>query len=225
MGERLESLQPTAEVNSRLSLDEETFSLLSQTIDGLSLIESEEILADFALERADIDDVIYTFKFISDPQVFEYISNSEFSSLGPKEQEQAKEYANLMKDALSENPVVYEVPPFKEMEQCMFIAFVNKKSSKLNIVFKNATSNEHLLNYLLKKENGDIENYPQDLRSFGAIQTYSQENVTMVRFFGEAMKKDKGVVHYAPGFLKKYKDFFESRFKHKFSSEKVKVEF
>lgn len=237
MGEGREPVQtkPTAEIKDSQELGDEEFFFLSQTIDGLSSIESNEVLADCALKRDNLDDVIYVYKFISDPEAFEFLSNSTFEFINEGEGKRARAIASLYEKVLSTGSLsVFELGPFDINKEAVFIAYVNKKiegemqekEDGLNIVWKGANQKGHLFNFLLEKTGLEIGNFPEELRSYGCIRMFREGDIIRIRFFGEAEKKTREQgPSYAPGILKNFEPQIKKIFKKKFPNMKIEIDF
>ncbi len=237
MGEGREPVQikPTAEIKNSQVLGEEDFFYLSQTIDGLSNVESDEVLADCALKRDNLDDVIYIYKFISNSEIFEFLSESTFEYLNEEENIEVCKIATLYKEILtSDAPSIFELTPFDINQEAIFIAYINKriggeiqeKKEGLHIAWKGINQKGHLFDFLLKNTRLKSHHFPKNLRSFGGIKVFQEGEVLKVGFFGDSEKKsEEQTPIYAPGILKNFKPEFEEIFKKKFPNMKVEVEF
>lgn len=252
MGEGRESVQiePTAEVKNSEVLDDELFFSLSQTIDGLSNIESDEVLADCALKRDNLEDVVYIYKFISNSEVFEILSGSTFEFLNEGEKKEACKIAMLYKEVLTPkeknnkedklgNPSIFELDSLDINQEAVFIAYINRQiqgemceqDEGLRIAWKekedeNKKKGKHLFDSLLRNTGLGIKDYPANLRSFGGIKIFKEGDIVKVRFFGDSEKKPEGAMPiYAPGVLKSFEPELEEIFQNKFPNMKVKIEF
>ncbi len=227
MGERMNSfeieIEPTAENNASKILDEETFSLLSQTPEGLSGIPEEKFV-DFTLEREDIHEFLYISKFISNSELFREIGenskNKEIVSL-----------SNLFCDVLSSPPSICQLSPVNLEETGLFIAYIyksnNTKERQLHIAWKENFNKEHLFERLIKKNATSSEEYPNELRSFGAFDiSVKTDNVVKIRFYGDASYKEGSEVPgYSPGILRNYRKKFEEIFQKQFPDQNIEIEF
>ena len=238
MGERIDSfkIEPTAEENSSQVLDEESFSFLSQTVQGLSDIESNEVLADFALERDNLEDTLYIFKFISEPKIFEYISSSSFVNLEKNDEVsafKAREYAELLKSVYTKDLEFHEISPICLDSEGLFIASVHnyKEENSLYILWKPASNETRLFDALFEKASSNIlvrkvelEEFPVELRTWGGIKAFSEEGKVTIKFFGDSAKNTAKYV-YAPGMLKNFKEKFEEVFQKQFPDKEINIEF
>ena len=235
MGERINSLElkPTAENSPSEKLDEENFSFLCRTIDGLSKIEPEEVLADFALERTNIEDVLYTFKFISDPKVFEKLSSSTFTALDENEALEAIKFAQLFQKVLSSPPVIYEISKIEIDSNGIFIAYINVEQEKIHITWKDIDNESHLYHCLLKNarevcvhKEVKEKDFPDKLRSYGGIRVSLIDDEIVVRFFGDSARKGYNEMNgYLPGFLKNFEANIKGVFQEQFPDKEVNIVF
>ena len=230
MGERINSLElkPTAE-----KLDEENFSFLCGTIDGLSKIEPEEVLADFALERTNIEDVLYTFKFISDPKIFEKLSSSTFTALDENEALEAVKFAQLFQKVLSSPPIIHEISNIEIDSNGIFIAYINEEEQEMHITWKSVDDKSHIFNCLLEnaRERSEYKkvhekDFPDKFKSYGGIGMSLIDDEVDIRFFGDSTRKSFDSIHgYLPGFLKNFELEIEEIFQKQFPDKKVNIVF
>ncbi len=234
MGERINSfeLKPTAE-NTSEKLDQETFSFLCGTIDGLCKVEPEEILADFALDCGNLDDILYTYKFISNPELFEKIANSSFSVLDENDALEATKFARIFQKALSSPPIIQEISEIKLDSNGSFIAFMDIKQEEMHITWKDVEDKSHIFSKLLENAKKRIENkkiseqnFPDGLKSYGGVGMSLIDEKVIVSFFGDSVQKNSDLIHgYAPGFLRNFQKNIELVFQDQFPEKEVVVEF
>ena len=127
MGERFESFdnKPTAQISPSQELDDSSFSYLSETVEGLSQIESEDILAEFITTRDNKEDIFYIYKFISSAETFNKISKKDldlFPNLKEEDYFEVIERAKLMQNIFIIPPVFCKVGDLKANKKSIFIA-------------------------------------------------------------------------------------------------------
>ena len=230
MGEKLEYFEKSsAQKENNPELDLESFYSLSQRPEGLSNVP-EKVLKDFVYELNDVEDVLYTFKFISDDEMYSKISNEEKSSfvnLDETGQKEIKELAGLFSAFLSDEPILYENTSIDIGEEGPFIAYVNEKCQRLDVSWKNKTKGNHIFEKLLTEANAKANDYPKKLRSFGNLNIFLDEDkVINVKFSGDASKKDlDSLPSYAPGYLRNFEEEFKEFFGKSFKTDNIKIQF
>ena len=230
MGEKLDYYEkPSTQEENNPKLDLESFYSLSQRPEGLSNVP-ENILKDFVYELDDVEDVLYIFKFISDEEMYSRISNKEKSSfvnIEEKEQKKLRELATLFSAFLSDEPILCENTSIGIGEEGPFIAYVNKNSQRLDISWKNDSGDNHIFEKLLIRTNAKAGDYPKNLRSFGKLNIFlDEEKVINVKFSGDASKKDPEFFpSYAPGYLRNFEEEFKEFFGKSFKTDNIKVQF
>lgn len=215
MGEKLKPFnnQPTVQEKDSQRLDENSFFSNSQTPEGLSIYNNEQ-LREYISSTNNIDDILYTSKFISDKDIFLEILEQE-------EREDVKELMWFLCDVFSNLPSISEVNSMDLGKEGFFIAYINDYNKQVDFSWKKKETDGHLFNSIIKRGNRETSHYPDELRSAGKIATYLDEGgVPNVEFSGDASKGD---FKYAPGYVENFKEEIEEYFKSKYLCEEVKV--
>lgn len=180
------------------------FNTLSQEKTGLSCIDKINDLHELSLSRDNLDDLIYTFKFIDDTNFFINIINNNgegLHKLNPQERKRAVNSAKIFYATLVNPPVINEISFLKPKQIGLFIShiFVNETTrnyndSKIYITWKEESEleediinkNPGMFDMLLQKYNKKAYEFPPMLRNGGLILLNDDPESLYITFDGNS---------------------------------------
>ena len=205
---------------------DELFEELSSKKDGLRNVKDVGELKKLSFSRDSIDDVVYTLKFIADPEFFSEIveSNaSQFQKLNEDDRKKIVEYANVLNYTLQNPPVIYEFSKISPNQVGYFLYHIymdvlikDKSKSHLNIGWKEENQmkkdiqnqKEGMFDQMLKNHKTTEENFPDKLRGGGLIWFTQEDDTTFIHLDGVSSTEGS----YFPAILKHFENNIAAKF-------------
>lgn len=201
---------------------DQVFESLSQRTEGLKHIDNMGELKAIAESRENLEDIIYTFKFINNTNVFKDILDEEalgFENLDQIEREEVLKYAKIFHNVLNNPPIIYNHSKIKAGEEGMFISyvFVNqemkmKNDEKAYITWKANKENHHIFDDMLTRARIDSECFLSELRSSGDLQIIEKDNNIYVYFEGDSSKQGS-LNTYSPVLIQNFEEEIKGAFR------------
>lgn len=212
---------------------DESFLFFSNEESGLNTITDQTYLEEILFSRNNVDEVIYTLKFLPDKENYERILESEassFTKLNEQEKREVIQYASILNNVLNNTPTIYSFSELEVGEKGLFIAYIYfekytlaKKNQTMHIAWKADREDFRIFEKILQISEKSSEDFPQTLRMTGNISTNVNEDDIHIHFSGNS-KKRENLYAYSSNLLNHFEDNIKDTFAKKKSFEGKEIQ-